>query len=242
MRALRICHLAKFYPPATGGIETHLQTLAQAQSRLGDEVRVVCVNHRDRAGRDVTWEALAATPTVEERDGAVTVHRVGRWASLFRLDVCPGLLRLSRLLREWRADIVHLHVPNPTMLLALAAARSGRPVVVTYHSDVVRQRKLSLAQRPFEDRVFGRSAAVLATSPAYAEASETLRRHADKVRVVPFGIPLEGFLDPGEKALAEARRLREEDGGPLWLSVGRLVYYKGLHTALEALRGVPGRL
>jgi hypothetical protein len=52
---LRVGHLGKFYPPASGGMETHLRTLAQAA--LGANVHVLCVNHRDGRGRDVTWEA-----------------------------------------------------------------------------------------------------------------------------------------------------------------------------------------
>jgi rhamnosyl/mannosyltransferase len=240
LKVIRVCHLAKFYPPATGGIETHLETLARAQTDLGAVVRVVCVNHRDRDGQDVTWRSLAATPTVEE-DGPVRVVRFGRRASLFRLDVCPGLLRLGRRLREWRVDVVHLHVPNPTMLLALAASGADLPLAVTYHSDVVRQRKLGLALRPFEARVFGRAGALLASSPPYAEAP-TLLRHRERVRVVPFGIDLEPFLHPSAAAQEQTRVLRQLHGEPLWLSVGRLVYYKGLSTALEALRRVPGRL
>ena len=122
--------------PATGGIESHLRTLSQAQSRLGAAVRVVCVNHRDAAGRDVTWRAWAATPTVEELDGAVELRRVGKRASLSRLEVCPGLLRLGRLVRDWAADVVHLHVPNPTMLLALALAPALRtPALYGHHAD-----------------------------------------------------------------------------------------------------------
>jgi rhamnosyl/mannosyltransferase len=241
-RALRVCHLAKFYPPATGGIESHLRTLAQAQARLGLEVQVICVNHADGTGRDVTWKAWQATPTVEGWDGAVRLCRMGRRASLFRLEVCPGLLRLGRRLRDWKADVVHLHSPNPTMLLALALARVRAPLVVTHHSDVVRQRRLGLALRPFESLAYRRAAVILATSPPYAEASPTLQRHSERVRVTPFGIDLHPFTDPSEAALAHARLLREKHGWPLWLSVGRLVYYKGLSMALEALRQAPGRL
>lgn len=240
-RPLRVCHLAKFYPPATGGIESHLRTLAQAQARLGASVRVVCVNHLDAAGRDVTWEALAATPTVVERDGDVELLRVGRRASLFRFELCPGLARLGRTLRDWGADVVHLHVPNPTMLLALLPSLR-RPLVISYHSDVVKQRKLSLAMRPFETPVYRFASAVLAASPPYAEASPWLRRYLDKVRVLPYGIDLAGFTAPSPSAVAEAARLRQAHGTPLWLSVCRLVYYKGLPTALEALCGVPGKL
>src|SRR5258708_11142593 len=87
-RALRICHLGKYYPPATGGIETHVRTLARAQAELGADVHVVCVNHLDRNGKDATWSALAATDTVEELDGPVRVTRLGRRASRARLHVC----------------------------------------------------------------------------------------------------------------------------------------------------------
>ena len=66
-KPLSICHLGKFYPPAPGGIETHVQTLARAQAALGATVKVICINHANRAGRDVTWARYGATRTVEER-------------------------------------------------------------------------------------------------------------------------------------------------------------------------------
>src|SRR4051794_2422022 len=118
-QSLRVCHLGKFYPPATGGMERHVQTLARAQAALGAEVRVVCVNHLDRQGRDVTWNAFSSTPTVKEWDGVVQVTRLGRQASLSRFEVCFGLLRLLSGLKRSGVQLVHLHVPNPTMLLAL---------------------------------------------------------------------------------------------------------------------------
>src|SRR6476646_740922 len=80
-RNLRVCHLGKFYAPASGGIETHLQTLAQAQARLGLTVQVLCVNHMDSERHDVTWRRLAKTATLAERDGDVRLVRIGRWAS-----------------------------------------------------------------------------------------------------------------------------------------------------------------
>src|SRR5262249_43508124 len=139
---LRIWHLGKFYPPASGGMETHVRTLAQAQAALGAKVHVLCVNHRDRRGRDVTWEALGASETVEEWDGPVRVTRLGKRASLVRFEFCLGLPGLLQRLQRTGVDLLHLHVPNPTMLLALAAARPRLPLVVTYHSDVIRQNRL----------------------------------------------------------------------------------------------------
>jgi rhamnosyl/mannosyltransferase len=223
-------------------METHLQTLARAQARLGAAVQVVCVNHLDRTGQDVTWKTLAGTATVEEEDGPVGVQRVGKWASLSRLEVCPGLVRLGKWLRSWRSDVVHLHAPNPSMLLAVISAARSVPLVITHHSDVVLQKKLGLVLRPFEALAYRRAGAILATSPPYAASSPLLQRHASQVRVVPFGIDLEPFIHPSPQAREHSRRLRDELGAPLWLSVGRLVYYKGLSVALEALRDVPGQL
>src|SRR6266481_3373790 len=93
---MRICNLCKFYPPACGGIESHLRTLAQAQAKLGLDVQVICVNHADRRGSDVTWRNLARTAHAEENDETVRVVRLGRWGSLARLELCPRLPRLLR--------------------------------------------------------------------------------------------------------------------------------------------------
>src|SRR4029079_14345062 len=89
--SLRVVHLGKYYPPAPGGIEGHTQTLARGQAALGADVRVLVVNHATAGGRDVTFERLAATPDVEDADGPVRVTRVGKSASVARLDVAPGL-------------------------------------------------------------------------------------------------------------------------------------------------------
>ena len=239
---LRVCHLGKFYPPAPGGVETHVQTLARAQARAGATVQVVCVNHRDAASTDVTWRPLGATPTVVESDGDVRVVRLGRSASVSRLDMCPSLLGTLWKLRADGTDIVHVHAPNPTMFLALATLPPFATLVVTHHSDVVKQRVLGRVFAPVERRVHERTALVLSTSEAYVGGSSVLQGLGGKVRALPFGLDLAPFLEPSAAALAREASFRLEMGQPLWLAVGRLVYYKGLMTAIDALAHLPGRL
>lgn len=240
---LRVVHLGKLYPPASGGMEAHVATLARAQARLGAEVEVVCFNHLDAQGRDVTDRTLALTPTVSERDGAVRVVRLGRVAKVARMDLAPRLLPELWRLRRSGVDVLHVHAPNPAALAALASVPRFATVVVTHHSDVVRQRLLGAALRPLELWTYARASMVLTTSERYAQGSAVLRKVPEKVRPLPLGIELAPFLAPSATALAHEKRLREESAGePLWLTVGRLVYYKGLEVALEALRDVPGRL
>lgn len=239
---IRVAHLGKFYPPSPGGIEEHTRTLARAQAGLGGEVRVLVVNHATAAGRDATFERFTRTPDAEDTDGPVKVTRAGRWATVAKLEVAPGLLAGLRRLARWRPDVWHLHAPNVSMMLAVLASPGIRPLVVTHHSDIVRQRVLKYAVRPIESAVYRRASRILPTSRTYADGSELLKRFAVKVTPVPLGIDREPFANPSPAALAFADELRARFGSPLWLCVGRLIYYKGLPAALEALRQVPGRL
>ncbi|WP_394821324.1 glycosyltransferase [Pendulispora albinea] len=238
---LRICHLGKFYPPARGGIESHVQSLARAQVALGAEVQVVCVNH-DMGGIDATWRIVGSTPSVEENDEGVRVVRVGRHASVSRFDVCPSIFSALWRVRREGVDILHLHAPNPTMFTALSLLPSFGTLVVTHHADVVKQRVLRHAYQPVERFVHARAALVLSDSDSYIGGSEPLLRLGSKVKTLPLGIDLAPFLRPSARALAIADELRAKHGAPLWLSVGRVVYYKGLLTAVDALAHVPGKL
>jgi rhamnosyl/mannosyltransferase len=77
---------------------------------------------------------------------------------------------------------------------------------------------------------------VIATSAAYADSSDALRRWRDKVRVVPIGIG-----DNREAADADAvRGLRERFGGRrIVFSLGRMTYYKGFDVLVEAAASLP---
>lgn len=239
---MKILHLGKYYPPALGGIELHVQTLAREQARLGAEVTVLAVNH-EQAGRDTTYSALARTRTVEEQDGAVRVVRVGRVGTIAgKLSVTPRLpLLLRRLGGE--ADLIHLHCRNPTMSAGLRALpRLPAPLVITHHSDVAKQRVLRRALLALEGPLYRQAKRILATSPAYAQASPVLQGLMERVRALPLGIDLEPFEAPSPEVLSEAEALRDRYPGPRWLMVGRLIYYKGHEVALEALEQLPGTL
>ena len=228
MKKLNICHLGKYYPPASGGIETHVRTLARAQAALGPNVRVFCVNHQ-------------AGPTVVEEDGPVEVTRFGRIGSALKLDFCPELIKA---LRNVEADILHLQVPNPTMILAVLAARPRQPLVVTYQSDVVVQKLRALVFRPLERLAYRKVRRIMPSSPVYPGGSDFLRAYTDLIQVLPMGIDLEPYLNPSAENLNRAQAIRDEHakGGPIWLCAGRLVYYKGFVNAIRALKSVEGRL
>jgi len=59
--------------------------------------------------------------------------------------------------------------------------------------------------------------------------------------VIPLGIDLARFT-PTPADEVKAAGIRARYGGPIALSVGRLIYYKGIEYAIEAMRGVEGSL
>ncbi len=219
-----------------------MQTLARGQAELGCQVSVLCVNHADMFGNDITHARLRKTISTRDQDGAVHVERVGRWFGVSRLEVCPSLPWRIRQFTA-KADIVHLHAPNPLMLAGWWLAGNRKvPLVVTHHSDVIKQRLLRYAVAPFESRVYCQAKRIFSDSPNYGQGSPTLQRHSDKVSILPLGIDLQPFGKTDSGFGPNADILKATPGCPLWLMVGRMTYYKGYHVALEALAKVPGTL
>jgi glycosyltransferase involved in cell wall biosynthesis len=221
MSRLRVLHVGKYYPPHHGGMESHLETLCR---ELREEVDVEVLVSAD--GRH----------TVRETVDGIPVTRIGTLATLASASVNPGM---ARAIRRSGADVVHFHQPNPTGVLSYLASGRRGPLVVTYHSDIIRQRVLGTVFTPVLHRFLRRAHAILASSPDYARSSPVLRAHADRVRIVPFGIRADAFAsaDPDEVA-----RLRARYGPRVVLAVGRLVYYKGFDYLIRAMAAVDARL
>lgn len=218
---LRVLHVGKFYPPHMGGIETHLQNLCNELRDLID-VKVLVSND--------------GPATVEELVDGVSVTRVGTKATVSAAPISPGLV--TRIRRE-AADVVHLHHPNPIAFMAYLSSGHRGKLVVTYHSDIVRQKVLAAIFQPILDRTMRWTDAIVATSPNYLDTSPVLQAHRDRCHVLPYGIPTDQFQRRDERAVAA---LRERFGRRVVVSVGRQIYYKGFDVLVRAMKNVDGAL
>lgn len=215
---MRILHVYKDYYPVVGGMENHIRLLAEAQAAAGHDVTVL-----------VTALGLHGD---EEDVGGVRVRRAGRMANVSSAPVSAALFAA---LREEDPNLTHLHSPYPVGEAAWLAF-GAHPVVVTYQSDIVRQRVLGKLWTPWLRRLLARADRILASNPAYVESSPFLRANRDRVTVVPLGIEPVRFECRDRSA---ARRRFAPDDGPRIAFVGRLRYYKGLHVLVDAMRRLP---
>jgi len=225
---VRILHVGKYYAPQRGGMERHIQDLAQWQVSHGIDVEVLV---HQPGGR---WR------TSRECIDGVKLTRVGCLATPLYAPLSPTFpLQFARALRSAQPDLLHLHLPNPSCFAALASAPARRlPWIVHWQAEVSpevpdwRLRLAYRAYRPFEQALLAHAAAIICTSQAYLDASPALARWHAKARVIPLGI------DAGTGVGTRAPEWPRPDTLKL-LAVGRLSHYKGFATLIDALAQVP---
>jgi len=217
---MRILHFYKtYYPDSVGGIEQVIRQMCVGTGRLGVRNQVL---------------SLSREPHLQpfEFEGHM-VHRVPHNFELASNAVSvQAVSELARMARD--ADVVHYHFPWPFMDLAHFLARVNKPSVVTYHSDIVRQKALLRFYQPLQHRFLQSVDAIVATSPNYLGSSTVLDRYRDKTRVITFGLDKSSYPEP-EQARLDAWRAKV--GPKFFLFVGVLRYYKGLHILLDAVAG-----
>lgn len=221
---MRILMVNKYYPPHVGGIEFHVRDLAEALVQAGHQVRVLVCNN------EKTYK--------EEIINGVEVVRLPRD---FEKASTPVSFYFSKTLARFadEADIVHFHFPYPfgefEWLQTAAFKQKSKPYVVTYHTDIVRQKVALALYRPFLNRFLDDASCIMASSPQVIEYSEFLAPRAEKCKQVNFGLPV-GHIAHNETAAARAQELRAQlQNKKIVLFVGRLVYYKGVEVLVDAM-------
>ncbi len=216
-QGLRVLHVYKtYYPDTLGGVEQVMRQLACALKAQGVDNRMFVMSPD-------------AEPGLIDRPEATVVRcrYTAQWAST------PFSWRAMSAFRAqlaW-ADIVHYQFPWPFSDLLHMLSGSMRPSVVTYQSDVVRQKLLLEVYRPLMLRFLRSVDRVVATSPNYLKTSPVLAQLGRTVDVIPNGLSEVGTYPLGDATLA---RWRERLGQGFFLFVGVLRYYKGLHTLVQA--------
>lgn len=220
--AIKVLHVFKTYlPDSFTGIERVIWEIAEGLAPFGVESHVLSVSE---------------TPA----NGPVKVshhysHQAKRDMYVASTGLSLSIFSLYRKLAQ-TCDIIHFHFPWPMADLMHLLRWPGKPSILTYHSDIVKQRFLFPLYRPLMNRYLDMVDQIVATSPNYVATSPVLHRYASKTSVIPIGIG-----DRVEPSAADIEKWRARVGSDFFLFIGAFRYYKGLPFLLEAAKmtGLP---
>ncbi len=218
MSQLRILHIYKtYFPDSYGGVEQTIKQICLGTSKLGISNRILTLSKNPQP-------QVLIQPEAEIYQFPLNFEIA---ATGFSWQAFMGYKELS----QW-ANVVHYHFPWPFAdLFALFTVK--KPTVITYHSDIVRQKGLLHLYRPLMNRHLAKADKIVVTSPNYLASSEILHKLRDKARIIPIG------LDPLSYPTAvplNLQKWQEKLGSNFFLFIGMLRYYKGLHILLEAVK------
>jgi len=223
---IKVLTLGRFYPPSHGGIERHIDDLLRG---IGKNIQVDCIVVSDV---DVPAELTTTLP--------YHLYTVRPITTIASTPICPSLPYLvHKLQKENNYDIVHLHFPNPMAHLASYVLPSHVKQVITWHSDIVKQKTLLKFYQPFLKHILQRADAVVAATPKHFSSSQQLKNwgRSENFAVVPFGIDAKTFSASANQADVLAIKSKYPEKKIIF-AIGRHVYYKGFEYLIRAMSGI----
>lgn len=223
---MNVLQINKLYFPWIGGVEKHVQDLSEALIQdPGIDLTVLVASEGSQTGQFFIHNVNVLKTTN-------IFFRLFKRTLLFST---PLNLSLLYWIRKIKADILHFHLPNPWAVLVYWLVRPAGKVVVTWHSDIVKQKKMLWFYRPLERWFLSRVDAILVTSPNMIRYSLQLKGFESRCHVVPLGIDGGKYAELPDISLAPLKRKQ-------LLFVGRLVYYKGVRYLIEAMTQIDADL
>lgn len=219
-----LLHLAKYYHPNEGGIETVTKYLAEGLTEY-DNV-VVCFS---QDGHD----------SQEEING-VRVYRVAPLVKVASQDIALSYYMVLRgIIRDIRPDVLLLHCPNPFLYpITLNLKPRDAKLVLLWHSDILGKGWLYKMVSSLERKLLKKADLILATSQNYVHPSSPIYPFRNEVRVVQNGIIASDFVlkDGDDRRIEEIRK--QYGDKKIVFYVGRHIPYKGIDLLLQAERKV----
>lgn len=218
---MKILQLGKFYP-CPGGVEAVMLDLVKGISERNIDCDMLCTHLKP-----------GKKASIYNINPHAHVFCAKSIMKKYSTMISPSMISwLRHIANDY--DIIHIHHPDPMAAVALWLSNYKGKVVLHWHSDIVKQKKLLSLYRPLQDWLIKRASVIVGTTPVYVKQSNDLDDVQDKCTFLPIGIePLKW----NEKEVAEIRQ--RFSGKHIVFSLGRLVHYKGFKYLIEAARYLP---
>jgi phosphatidylinositol alpha-mannosyltransferase len=233
---MRIALVSPYSWTYQGGVNRHVEALAEQFIARGDHVRVLAPWDPPDA---ISRRLHRSHPELREApDYLIPLGRtlgIGANGAVSNLSVFPeGPISLRRELRAGKYDVVHVHEPLAPIVGWDAMVSRGAPVVGTFHAYSTKAFPNHMATLLGARRRFNQLSARIAVSEAAAWTGR--RWFGGEYTIVPNGVDVEA-APQGPRTPSEELRL---------LFVGRAEERKGLPVLLSAFQAlvehVPSRL
>jgi len=225
---LKVVQTNKAYYPKVGGIETTITNLSEGLVK-DFKVSVQVLTCNDQRSSKKVMKNLNGVDIIY-------VPTIGFVASL------PISVAYMKSLSQLNGDILHVHEPFPwadlSYLFSKKIRSNFRKLVVSWHSDIVRQKWALTFYRPYIHKFLKLADKILVSNKNLIEFSEYLPDYKSKCEVIPLGAKLD-WVNNSSNHSDRVKKIKSEYASPLVLFVGRLVYYKGIQYLIEAINQVP---
>ncbi len=220
---MKILQVNKLYYPHIGGIETVVQNIAEG---LNDrtEMEVLVCQPKGKAMSEVVNE--------------VFVSRSGSMGTLFSMPISFSFISDFKQ-KAKNADVIHVHLPFPLADLACITSEYKGKVVISWHSDVVKQKKLMFFYKPILKRFLRRADKIIVATKGHIDGSGYLKPYRNKCKIIPYGLNIEDYEDIEDFRPILSDLLVSKQNKKV-LFTGRLVYYKGVEVLINAFEKIIG--
>jgi glycosyltransferase involved in cell wall biosynthesis len=225
---MRILHIYRtYYPDSQGGIQQAIRHICLATQAYATESRIFTLSPNPSPKKISSTEGL--------------VIRSKSWMAPASCDLSgiSSLLEYQELV-AW-ADVIHYHFPWPFFDILELFNFSKKPCVLTYHSDIVRQKFMNKFYTMLMHRTLRAMSAIIATSPNYLNSSPVLRRYflQDKVTMIPLGMArFQSEQMNLDEFTSDYLQQVGVKSGEYLLFIGVLRYYKGVHNLIAAAKSI----
>ena len=238
---MRVLLVSWEYPPVIeGGLARHVRKLSEHLVGEGVEVHVL-----SRSGGHLPAEELrhgVVVHRVREPEFPKDVNAFVRWVDQMNADMYELGVGLCE---QLDFDLVHSHDWLVADVAQRLAERISCPWLVTVHATEFGRHQGWVSSYP-QSHIHAVERHMVAASDRVITCSHYMRGHVATVLDAPLGeiTVIQNAVDPSDlKVPVDLDRLRARFAQPherLVLLVGRLVYEKGFHLALDALAQVIG--
>lgn len=217
---MKVLHVYKgYYPDLLGGVCEFIRQLTYGTQKLGVENSLLVLTHKRN---DFKTEVV---------DG-LKIH----WCpSTFEAASTPFSYKAIKLFKKLaeEVDIIHYHYPYPFADILDSFSGINKRKIVTYHTDIIKQKYLSTLYAPIRDMFFKKVDKIVATSPNYFQTSDVLQNYKSKVDVITIGLFKELYCKASaEKINHWASKVDQK----FFLFIGAMRYYKALPVLIKAAK------